>query len=37
MPFSHRKRYADWVAEGKRQQTRDDRAAKAVEMIASGE
>ncbi|MBB5790440.1 YdeI/OmpD-associated family protein [Jiangella mangrovi] len=33
MPFSHRKRYADWVAEGKRQQTRDDRAAKAIEMI----
>ncbi|TDD66293.1 DUF1905 domain-containing protein [Jiangella aurantiaca] len=37
MPFSHRKRYADWVAEGKKQQTRDDRAAKAARMITGGE
>lgn len=37
MPFSHRKRYADWVAEGKRQQTRHDRAVKAVEMIKDGD
>lgn len=27
MSFSHRKEYADWVAEGRKQQTRDDRAA----------
>lgn len=33
MSFSHRKEYADWVAEGRKQQTRDDRAAKAIAMI----
>ncbi|SEE45717.1 YdeI/OmpD-associated family protein [Jiangella alba] len=37
MSFSHRKRYADWIAEGRKQQTRDERAAKAVRMITEGD
>ncbi|PZF86219.1 YdeI/OmpD-associated family protein [Jiangella anatolica] len=37
MSFSHRREYADWIAEAKRQQTRDDRAAKAVRMILGDE
>lgn len=33
LSYSHRKKFADWVAEGKRQETRDSRAAKAVHML----
>ncbi len=34
--YSHRKEYADWVAGGKKPETRQSRAQKAVEMIAAG-
>jgi bacteriocin resistance YdeI/OmpD-like protein/uncharacterized protein DUF1905 len=36
MAFTHRKEYARWVAEAKRDETRDRRVAQAVEMIRSG-
>ncbi len=35
-PPSHRREYAEWVAEAKREETRDKRAAQAVEWIAEG-
>lgn len=34
-PYSHRKRYVDWILEAKREETRQRRTKKAVEMIAS--
>jgi hypothetical protein len=36
MAFTHRKEYARWVAEAKRDETRDRRVVQAVEMIRSG-
>jgi len=33
MAFTHRKEYAQWVAEAKRPETRDNRVAKAVDMV----
>ena len=36
MTFTHRKEYARWVAEAKRDETRQRRAAQAVEMIKAG-
>jgi hypothetical protein len=36
LSFTHRKEYARWVAEAKREQTRLDRAAKAVSMLGQG-
>lgn len=36
LAYTHRKEYAQWVAEAKREETRARRVAKAVEMIASG-
>ena len=36
MAFTHRKEYARWVAEAKREETRDRRAQQAVEMIKAG-
>jgi len=36
MAFTHRKEYPRWVAEAKRDETRDRRVAQAVEMIRSG-
>ncbi len=35
-PPSHRREYAEWVAEAKREETRANRAAQAVEWIADG-
>ena len=35
-PPSHRREYAEWVAEAKRPETRLKRAAQAVEWIAEG-
>ena len=35
--YTHRKEFARWVAEAKRQETRDRRAAKAVDMLSRGE
>ena len=36
LPPSHRRRYAEWYAEAKRDQTRRTRLVKAVEMIRAG-
>lgn len=36
MSYTHRREYAQWVAEAKKQETRDRRAAKAIEMIRHG-
>ena len=36
MAFTHRKEYARWIAEAKRDETRERRVAQAVEMIRSG-
>jgi Bacteriocin-protection, YdeI or OmpD-Associated/Domain of unknown function (DUF1905) len=36
MAFTHRKEYARWVAEAKRDETRQRRVAQAVEMIKAG-
>jgi hypothetical protein len=36
MAFTHRKEYARWVGEAKQEQTRQRRAAQAVEMIRAG-
>jgi hypothetical protein len=36
LSFTHRKEYARWVGEAKRQDTRDRRAAKSVEMLLDG-
>lgn len=37
LSYTHRKEFATWVGEAKRQDTRDRRAAKAVAMIRAGE
>jgi uncharacterized protein YdeI (YjbR/CyaY-like superfamily) len=37
MAFTHRKEYARWVAEAKREETRQRRAQQALEMIRAGE
>jgi hypothetical protein len=36
MPFTHRKEYVRWVTEAKRDTTRADRIAKAIEMVRTG-
>jgi uncharacterized protein YdeI (YjbR/CyaY-like superfamily) len=36
MAFTHRKEYARWVAEAKRDETRQRRVNQAVEMIKAG-
>jgi len=36
MAFTHRKEYACWVAEAKREETRQRRVEQALEMIRSG-
>jgi uncharacterized protein YdeI (YjbR/CyaY-like superfamily) len=37
MAFTHRKEYARWVAEAKRDETRQRRVQQAVEMIRAGQ
>jgi hypothetical protein len=37
LAYSHRKRYAHWVAEAKQAETCERRAAKAAERLAAGE
>jgi uncharacterized protein YdeI (YjbR/CyaY-like superfamily) len=37
MAFTHRKEYARWVAEAKRDETRRRRVEQAVEMIRAGQ
>ena len=36
MAFTHRKEYARWIAEAKREETRERRVAQALEMIRAG-
>jgi hypothetical protein len=36
MAYTHRKEYARWVAEAKREETRDRRVAQALEMLREG-
>ncbi|HTN22829.1 MAG TPA: YdeI/OmpD-associated family protein [Solirubrobacteraceae bacterium] len=36
LAFTHRREYAEWVGEAKRQETRDTRAAKAAQMLRDG-
>jgi hypothetical protein len=36
MAFTHRKEYARWIAEAKREETRQIRIAKALEMLKAG-
>jgi hypothetical protein len=36
LSFTHRREYAQWVGEAKRHETRDKRAAKAVDMLRDG-
>jgi bifunctional DNA-binding transcriptional regulator/antitoxin component of YhaV-PrlF toxin-antitoxin module len=36
LAFTHRREYAEWVGEAKRQPTRDARAAKAAQMLRDG-
>jgi bifunctional DNA-binding transcriptional regulator/antitoxin component of YhaV-PrlF toxin-antitoxin module len=37
LAFTHRKEYARWIAEAKKEQTRERRVAKALELLKSGE
>lgn len=37
LAFTHRKEYARWVAEAKREETRERRVAKALEMLNAGQ
>jgi uncharacterized protein YdeI (YjbR/CyaY-like superfamily) len=36
MAYSHRKEYARWIAEAKKDETRDRRVAQALEMLREG-
>jgi hypothetical protein len=36
LSFTHRREYARWIAEAKREATRDRRAAKAIELLREG-
>jgi len=36
LAFTHRKEYARWIAEAKREETRDRRVAEALEMLRAG-
>jgi hypothetical protein len=36
LSFTHRREYASWIAEAKREQTRSRRTAKAVEILRAG-
>jgi Domain of unknown function (DUF1905)/Bacteriocin-protection, YdeI or OmpD-Associated len=36
MSYTHRREFAEWVAEAKKQETRDRRATRAIEMIVEG-
>ena len=36
LSFTHRREYANWIAEAKREDTRDRRAGRAIEMLREG-
>lgn len=37
LSYTHRREFAEWVGEAKKQETRDLRASKAIEMLRAGE
>jgi len=37
LPYTHRREFAEWVGGGKKPETRERRAAKAVELLRTGE
>jgi hypothetical protein len=37
LAFTHRKEYARWIAEAKREETRDRRVARALQMLRGGQ
>jgi uncharacterized protein YdeI (YjbR/CyaY-like superfamily) len=37
LAFTHRKEFARWIAEAKRDETRERRVAKALEMLLGGQ
>ncbi len=37
LAYTHRKEYARWIAEAKREETRERRVARTLEMLAAGE
>ncbi len=37
LSYTHRREYAEWIAEAKREETRERRVRKAVEMLVAGE
>jgi len=36
LAYTHRKEYAQWIAEAKREETRERRVARAIEMLREG-
>jgi Bacteriocin-protection, YdeI or OmpD-Associated/Domain of unknown function (DUF1905) len=36
LSYTHRREYAEWIAEAKREQTRERRVGKAIEMLETG-
>jgi bacteriocin resistance YdeI/OmpD-like protein/uncharacterized protein DUF1905 len=36
LSFTHRREYASWIADAKREETRDRRAARAIELLREG-
>jgi uncharacterized protein YdeI (YjbR/CyaY-like superfamily) len=36
LAFTHRREYAEWIAEARREDTRERRTAKAIEMLRAG-
>ena len=36
LSFTHRKEYCRWITEAKKEETRSQRLAKAIEMLRSG-
>ena len=36
LSFTHRREYANWIAEAKKEETRDRRAGRAIEMLREG-
>jgi uncharacterized protein YdeI (YjbR/CyaY-like superfamily) len=36
LSFTHRREYADWIAQAKKEETRTRRVAKALEMLREG-
>jgi uncharacterized protein YdeI (YjbR/CyaY-like superfamily) len=37
LSYTHRREYAEWIAQAKKEKTRERRAARAVEMLKAGD